>query len=355
MKLLVRLSLLSVLLLAVTPPVAAVVFVHLSDTHINVTGTGRFSQEGIPNLRRAVEAIRIIKPAFVIITGDITELGDEASMVAYRAEIDKAGVPVYTVQGNHDSPRKPECLNRVVGPTHPVFDIEGCRFIGLNLDLADEALAVLKEQLADAKAKGIRSVFTFAHYPLLAPDAVAFNIAAGFASLRGERAMRYLALAQAAGIVAHFCGHLHSRYEVADPYTGVLSLAVPGCVDHEGAFRICSVTDGVLSWTVSNASTWPLAVLDSAPPHVQWGTARLEGEVSLRLLTFGPEPVREATLGVGQDAFVPVVGTAGGTVFEGSLDCTKLRSNYYDLRAHVVDAAGNASDRVWRVLIKGGE
>ena len=354
MKRLVRLSLLSVLLLAVTRPVLAVVFVHLSDTHINVTGKGRFSREGIPCLRRAVEAIRIIRPAFVIATGDITELGDEASMAAYRAEIEKAGVPVYTVQGNHDSPRKPECFNRVVGPTHPVFDVDGCRFIGLNLDLADEALALLGAQLADAKAKGIHSVFTFAHYPLLAPDAAAFNISAGFASLRGERATRYLALAQAGGIVAHFCGHLHSSYEVADPYTGVLSLAVPGCVDHKAAFRVCSVTDGVLSWSVSNASTWPLAVLDSASPHVQWGTARLEGEASLRLLTFGPEPVRDATLSVGKDAFLPLTGTAEGR-FEGGLDCTRLKSSYYDLRAHVVDAAGNASDRTWRVLVKGGQ
>jgi len=355
MKRLIRLSLLFVLLLAVTRPVAAVVFVHLSDTHINVTGKGRFSQESIPNLRRAVEAIRIIKPAFVIVTGDITELGDEASMVAYRAEIGKSGVPVYTVQGNHDSPRKPECFNRVVGPTHPVFDIEGCRFIGLNLDLADEALALLEEQLADAKAKGITSVFTFAHYPLLAPDNVAFNISAGCASLRGERAMRYLALAQSGGIVAHFCGHLHSSYDVADPYTGVLSLAVPGCVDHKGAFRVCSVTDGVLSWSVFNASTWPLVVLDSAPPHVRWGTARLEGKVSLRLLAFGPEPVREATLSVGKDASLPVVCTTAGKVFEGSLDCTQLKSNYYNLRAHLVDAAGNAFDRTWRVLIRGGK
>jgi len=355
MKRLLRLSLLFVLLLASVRPVAAVVFVHLSDTHINVTGKGRFSQEGIPSLRRAVEAIRIINPAFVIITGDITESGDEASMAAYRAEIEKAGVPVYTVQGNHDRPSKPECFNRIVGPTHPVFDVEGCRFIGLNLDLADQALALLEEQLADAKAKGIRSVFTFAHYPLLAPDNPAFNISAGFASLRGERAMRYLALAQAGGIVAHFCGHLHSRYEVADPYTGVLSLAVPACVDHKAAFRVCSVADGVLSWSVSNASTWPLAVLDSVPPHVQWGTARLEGEASFRLLTFGPEPVREAALSIGKNVSVPVVSTAEGKVFAGVLDCTPLKSNYHNLRAHLVDAAGNTSDRTWRVLIKGGK
>ena len=354
MKRLVCRSLLLGLLSVCVRPASAVVFVHLSDTHINVTGKGRFSEEGIPNLRRAVEAIRTIKPAFVIVTGDITEFGDEASMAAYQAEVGKAGVPVYTVQGNHDSPRKPECFNRVVGPTLPVFDVEGCRFVGLNLDLLDEALALLEEQLADARAKGIRSVFTFAHYPLLAPDNVAFNISAGFASLRGDRAMRYLSLVKKDGIVAHFSGHLHSKYEMADPYTGVLSLSVPGCVDHKGAFRVCSVTDGVLSWSVSNASTWPLAVLDSATPHLQWGTDRLEGKAPLRLLSFGPEPVREATLTLGKDTLLPLTRTPQGSVFETVLDCASLKSNYYNLRVHLVDAAGNVSDRTWRVLVKGG-
>jgi 3',5'-cyclic AMP phosphodiesterase CpdA len=54
----------------------AFVFVHLSDPHVNVTGAGRFRDEGVANLRRVVGAIQIIKPAFVIVTGDVTELGD---------------------------------------------------------------------------------------------------------------------------------------------------------------------------------------------------------------------------------------------------------------------------------------
>lgn len=124
------LGLVAVLVAVSVRPVSAVVFVHLSDTHVNVTGNGRFCEEGIPALRRAVEAIRIIKPDFVLCTGDITESADEASMKAYRTEIEKAGVPVYTVQGNHDRTRLPDRFNRTVGPTHHVFDIDGCRFVG---------------------------------------------------------------------------------------------------------------------------------------------------------------------------------------------------------------------------------
>jgi len=119
MKRSVCLGLVAVLVAISVRPVSAVVFVHLSDTHVNVTGKGRFSETSIPALRRAVEAIRIIKPDFVICTGDITESADEASMKAYRTEIEKAGVPVYTVQGNHDSARHPDRFNRAVGRPTP--------------------------------------------------------------------------------------------------------------------------------------------------------------------------------------------------------------------------------------------
>ncbi len=355
MQRILRLGTALALFWTVLQPVAALVFVHLSDPHINVTGSGRFSQEGLPNLRRAIEAIVVIKPAFVIVTGDITELGDEASMVAYQAEVARAGVPVHTVQGNHDNPRNPECFNRAVGPTHPVFDAEGCRFVGLNFDSGEEALALLGQQIADAKAKGFRTVITFAHYPLLAPDAAAFSLAAGFASLTGERATRYLALAREGPILAHLAGHLHSHYDLADPYTGALTLAVPACVDHHAAFRVCTLNDGILSWSVATPSAWPVAVLEGAPPHVQWGTARLEGRTTLRLRTFGPSPVKEATLWLGKETRIDLEPAAANGLRAAVLDCGPLASSYHDLRAHLVDAAGTQADWTWRVLIKGGK
>jgi hypothetical protein len=234
-----------------------------------------------------------------------------------------------------------------------VFDYEACRFVGLNLDSPGDALALLAEQLADAKAKGLGAVFTFAHYPLIAPDGAAFNIAAGFASLRGEPAVSYLNLARNGDILAHFCGHLHTRYEIADPYTGVLSLAVPGCVDHKSAFRICAFKDGILSWSVGDALTWPLVVVEGVTPHVTWGTAYATASCSVRLLVFGPAPVQEAELQFGNDTTVPLLKGAEEGTFEAVLDCSELKSNYYDLKTHVVDAAGNESDQKWRVLVKG--
>jgi predicted phosphodiesterase len=336
------------------PPARAVDFVHISDAHVNVSSSGRFREEGVRDLRRVVAAIRVIKPAFVIVTGDVTELGDEASLARYRSEIDRGGVPVYTVQGNHDRPRDPGVFNRIVGPTHPAFDVEGLRFVGLNLDRADEALAVLEKQIATAPAAGIKHVFTFSHCPLLAPDSAAFSLLPGFASITGQKAVRYLALAQQWRIAGHFAGHLHSQFDVADPYTGTPSLAVPSAVRNV-ALRLCAVTGGRLSWTVAKAGDWPLAILESAQPHVQWGTARLEGVQRLKIRAVGPSRLRELEVRLGTGPKLPTQPADRPDAVALSLDCTSLKSAVHELRAVAVDEAGNRASFCWRLLIKGGQ
>ncbi len=330
----------------------AFVFVHITDPHVNASESGRFREEGLESLQRTLEAIRVVRPAFVIVTGDLTERADEASFLRYRATVDALGIPVYSVQGNHDGGRNTEVFNRTVGPTHLAFDHEGCRFIGVNFDRGPEALDFLEAQLDDARKAGIAHVFTFAHYPLLAPENPAFSIAAGFASITGERATRYLDPARRYNVIAHFCGHLHSHFDIADPYTGVLSLAAPAVAGHN-AYRVCSVSDGVLSWTVARAGTWPVAVLDGAQPSVQWSTARLEGKVTLRLLTFGPHPVAAAEAWLGQDKQLDAVREDSGT-FRIELDCTGLPNNFHMLRTRIADEAGKQAEWSWRLLIKGG-
>lgn len=336
------------------PPAWAVVFVHISDPHVNVSDAGRFREEGVRDLRCVLDAIRVIQPAFVIVTGDVTELGDEASLARYRSEIDRAGVPVYTVQGNHDRPAESETFNRIVGPIHPAFDVDGHRFVGLNFHRSDEALAVLERQIATAPAAGIKHVLTFGHEPLLAPDGVAFNLSPGFASLAGQKAVRYLALAQQQRIIGHFAGHLHGPFDVADAYTGTLSLAVPSVVTG-AALRLCCVSEGRLSWTVAKAGQWPLAVLESAQNHVPWGTARLEGLHRLTIRAVGPSRLREIEVHLGAGPKLPTERAADADAVTVSLDCTSLSSAVYELRASMTDEAGNRATSSWRLLVKGGK
>src|SRR5436190_8138880 len=80
-------------------------FVQLADPQLGAaTGDKDFLQE-TSNFEFAVANINRIKPAFVVICGDlINKTGDPVQTAEYRritALIDKS-VPVYAVPGNHD-------------------------------------------------------------------------------------------------------------------------------------------------------------------------------------------------------------------------------------------------------------
>ncbi|MBB6671668.1 metallophosphoesterase family protein [Cohnella nanjingensis] len=85
-------------------------FLHLTDTHINVPGKNPLFQLDMTDKLRAVfaEAAKLArKPAFVIISGDLTQDGDVDDYRHLRAVLDeeqaKLGVPIHVSLGNHDS------------------------------------------------------------------------------------------------------------------------------------------------------------------------------------------------------------------------------------------------------------
>src|SRR5258705_12128047 len=74
-------------------------FAFLSDTHI---GSRNGSSE--EDLRRSVRDINAMENiAFVIITGDITELGTNEELKLAKQLFDSLRVPYYIIPGNHDT------------------------------------------------------------------------------------------------------------------------------------------------------------------------------------------------------------------------------------------------------------
>lgn len=53
-------------------------------------------------LRRLLQEIKKKNPEFVVVTGDLVNLLDEASIAAFDDEIQRSGLKVYRVPGNHD-------------------------------------------------------------------------------------------------------------------------------------------------------------------------------------------------------------------------------------------------------------
>jgi len=163
-------------------------FIHASDPHV--------SAQSLPRLQRVREIVERLRPAFVLITGDLVrdalrvqepEARGYYEMLA--AELAHFAVPVWTVPGNHEifaierhkslvSPQHPlygkKMYRHYRGPDYYSFTYGGVRFVGLDtIDVDDlwyyghidaAQMEWLKRDLA-AAAPGT-PVVTFNHIPL---------------------------------------------------------------------------------------------------------------------------------------------------------------------------------------------
>ena len=104
-------------------------FIHISDTHIG-SPDGKAEED----LRRTVNDINEMKDiAFVVITGDITELGTNAQLKLAKEILDSLRVKYYIIPGNHDSGWSEsggESFITTFGSDKFRFDQNGIRFIG---------------------------------------------------------------------------------------------------------------------------------------------------------------------------------------------------------------------------------
>ncbi|HEY3269256.1 MAG TPA: PQQ-binding-like beta-propeller repeat protein [Armatimonadota bacterium] len=106
-------------------------FAHMSDTHIADTPSHD------ANLKRAVDEWNAMdpRPAFVIHTGDITEMGQEEQFARYEQDIAAAKMPVHNTPGNHETRWADKSINRFAehyGSPNISFLHNGVRFIGFN-------------------------------------------------------------------------------------------------------------------------------------------------------------------------------------------------------------------------------
>ncbi|MCW3089571.1 MAG: metallophosphoesterase [Ferruginibacter sp.] len=122
------------LLLLVTPFLApaqhkAFRFAFISDTHINV---GNDTPE--EDLRRTVRDINAMSDiAFVVITGDITEMGTNEELKMAKQILDSLDIPWYIIPGNHDtgwSESGGVMFSTIFGDDKFNFEYDGIRFLG---------------------------------------------------------------------------------------------------------------------------------------------------------------------------------------------------------------------------------
>lgn len=151
-------------------------FAQLTDIHIS-----RNSATALQDLTNSVDEINAMDSiAFVIVSGDITDAGDKASMLAAKTQLDRLTIPYYVTSGNHETKwSESGCtdFDKVFGSDRFAFTYNGCFFIGFNsgpvIKMADGHVAPqdilwMQEQL-DKQPKGTY-IFPVTHYPLQTGD-----------------------------------------------------------------------------------------------------------------------------------------------------------------------------------------
>jgi outer membrane protein assembly factor BamB len=146
-------------------------FAWLSDTHVG-------SDRGADDLRISVGDINTIPGlSFVLITGDITEMGSFANLRLAKDILDGLSVPYHIIPGNHDtkwSESGGSDFARLWGDDRFAFESGGFRFIGLSqgpiLRMGDghwapQDVRWLEGLLADRGAAAKPTIFV-SHYPL---------------------------------------------------------------------------------------------------------------------------------------------------------------------------------------------
>lgn len=149
-------------------------FALLTDTHISTS-----NPRPMEDLQRSIADInQNPEIEFVVVTGDLTESGDRASIEAVKAALDQLSVPYYAASGNHETTWSESGVmdfTRVFGDSRFAFSHRGMYFIGFNsgpvIRMADghvapQDIAWLKHNLDSVSKAGDAPIFVFTHYPL---------------------------------------------------------------------------------------------------------------------------------------------------------------------------------------------
>jgi 3',5'-cyclic AMP phosphodiesterase CpdA len=237
-------------------------FIQLSDPQFGMYTTNRDFAQETANFEFAVATINRLRPAFVVITGDlVNKAGDATQIKEFKriaAKIDSA-IPVYKVAGNHDvennpTPKTVAAYTNEFGPDHYVF--RHGDFVGMVLDStlihapqqAEELYAEqknwLESELEKARKESVRHIVVFQHHSWFLDSA---EEADQYFNLPKERRAKYLKLLHKAGVKYVFCGHLH-RSKVA--HDGDLEVVTTGALGKplggESGMRIAIVRDNGL-------------------------------------------------------------------------------------------------------------
>ena len=239
-------------------------FIQMSDPQFGMfSKDAEFTHETV-NFDFAIASANRLKPAFVVITGDLTNKGgDKAQIAEFKRIAGKLDpkIRLFYMPGNHDvgNEATPESIARYrenYGPDYYSFRIGDIAGFVLNSNLEKATTKVPEEaakmekwfraELEKAKRDGARQLIVFQHIPFFmkTPDE-----AEVYDNITPDARQRYLKLLHEFGVQHVFAGHYHHEAEASD---GGLEIHITGPVGMplkggKSGMRIATVKDGKLT------------------------------------------------------------------------------------------------------------
>ena len=277
-----RLAALAILLLGAcrapgTAASAPFFFIQMADPQFGFfTANKDFARE-TANFERAIAAANRLRPAFVVVCGDLTHrAGDSAQVAEYQriaAQLDPS-IPLYNVPGNHDlalplSPASVRAYRERFGRDYYTFENHGLLGIVINTSLIKEPAlapveAAAQEAWLRATIERVRrehhaQVMVFQHHPWFLAAA---DEPDQYYNLPLARRRELLDLLEGGGVSHVFAGHYHRNALGRD---GNLEMVTSGPVGRPlgsdpSGFRIVTVR--------GDDVTHRYYSLDSLPSHI---------------------------------------------------------------------------------------
>lgn len=214
-------------------------FAQFTDVHISQS-----NDNNTLDLQMAVEDVnRQEHIAFVLVSGDIAETGDYASLVVAKRELDKLNCPYYIVPGNHDtkwSESGATDFKRIFGDNRFRLQFNGFLFLGINtgpiIKMGDGHVSPQDVVWVERQLKNVGKrmpVFIVTHYPLQAGDV--------------DNWWMLTDVVRKYNTQAFLGGHYHTNKVLSyDGITGVLTRSTLRAKEEFGGYTVYDMTEDSL-------------------------------------------------------------------------------------------------------------
>ena len=196
----------------------------MSDPQFGMFTDNKSFEKETEHFTKAIQDANRLRPAFVVITGDLVNRAFDTAQIAEFKRISQqldANIPLYNVAGNHDVGNTPNPANiaayrKAFGPDYYTFSYQSMLGIVLNSVYlhspenvpvqAMEQEQWLRTTLDEAKGKHYDHIIIFLHHPFFLKQQ---DEADEYFNIPQATRKKYMDMFKANGIKYVFAGHYH--------------------------------------------------------------------------------------------------------------------------------------------------